>query len=59
MIATGFTGVERMEIEFGETVVAIGAGPVGLMRVAGAALKGAGGLSPSGPGLPPWTRSLP
>ena len=42
MIGTGFTGIERMQIEFGETVVVIGIGPVGLMGVAGAALKGAG-----------------
>jgi threonine dehydrogenase-like Zn-dependent dehydrogenase len=42
MAATGFTGVERMEIQFGETVVIMGVGPVGLMGVAGAALRGAG-----------------
>lgn len=42
MVATGFTGVERMEIEFGDTVVVMGVGPVGLMGVAGASLRGAG-----------------
>ena len=42
MVATGFTDVERMEIQFGEVVVVIGIGPVGLMGVAGAALRGAG-----------------
>jgi isopropanol dehydrogenase (NADP+) len=42
MMATGFTGVERMQIEFGDTVVILGIGPVGLMGVAGAALRGAG-----------------
>jgi threonine dehydrogenase-like Zn-dependent dehydrogenase len=42
MVATGFTGVERMESAFGETVAVIGVGPVGLMGVAGAALRGAG-----------------
>jgi threonine dehydrogenase-like Zn-dependent dehydrogenase len=42
MAATGFTGVERMEIQFGEVVVVIGVGPVGLMGVAAAALRGAG-----------------
>jgi threonine dehydrogenase-like Zn-dependent dehydrogenase len=42
MVATGFTGVERMEIEFGDRVAVIGVGPVGLMGVAGAALRGAG-----------------
>ena len=31
MAATGFTGVERMEIQFGEVVVILGVGPVGLM----------------------------
>ena len=42
MAATGFTGVERMEIQFGEVVVILGVGPVGLMGVAVAALRGAG-----------------
>ncbi|MBF4632595.1 zinc-binding dehydrogenase [Clavibacter michiganensis subsp. phaseoli] len=42
MVATGFTGVERLQIEFGDTVVIMGVGPVGLMAVAGAALRGAG-----------------
>jgi threonine dehydrogenase-like Zn-dependent dehydrogenase len=42
MAATGFTGVERMEIQYGETVLILGIGPVGLMGVAGAALRGAG-----------------
>jgi len=42
MMATGFSGVEKMDVQFGETVLVIGIGPVGLMGVAGAALKGAG-----------------
>ena len=42
MLITGFTGVERMHIRFGETVLIMGAGPVGLMGVAAAALRGAG-----------------
>jgi len=42
MAATGFTGVERLGIQFGETVLVMGLGPVGLMAVAGAALRGAG-----------------
>ena len=42
MVSTGFTGVERMQIEFGDSVAVIGVGPVGLMGVAGAALRGAG-----------------
>jgi threonine dehydrogenase-like Zn-dependent dehydrogenase len=41
MVATAFTGVERMQVEFGDTVVILGVGPVGLMGVAGAALRGA------------------
>jgi isopropanol dehydrogenase (NADP+) len=42
MVATGFTGVENMEIKVGEVVVVLGIGPVGLMAVAAAALRGAG-----------------
>lgn len=42
MVATGFTGVERMNVQFGETVLVLGIGPVGLMGVAAAALRGAG-----------------
>jgi threonine dehydrogenase-like Zn-dependent dehydrogenase len=42
MMTTGFYGVELAEVGFGETVVVIGIGPVGLMAVAGAALRGAG-----------------
>ncbi len=41
MMSTGFHGVEGAEIEFGDTVVVMGIGPVGLMAVAGAALSGA------------------
>ncbi|MDR2646930.1 MAG: zinc-binding dehydrogenase [Oscillospiraceae bacterium] len=42
MMSTGFHGVELANIGFGDTVVVIGIGPVGLMAVAGAALSGAG-----------------
>ncbi|WP_099205547.1 NAD(P)-dependent alcohol dehydrogenase [Scatolibacter rhodanostii] len=42
MMSTGFHGVENANVEFGDTVVVIGIGPVGLMAVAGAKLKGAG-----------------
>jgi isopropanol dehydrogenase (NADP+) len=42
MMATGFTGVGPMHIEFGDTVVILGIGPVGLMGVAASALRGAG-----------------
>lgn len=42
MVTTGFHGVENAEIGFGDTVVVLGIGPVGLMAVAGAKLHGAG-----------------
>jgi len=42
MMSTGFHGAELANIEFGDTVVVIGIGPVGLMSVAAAALRGAG-----------------
>ncbi len=42
MVPTGFHGVELAEVTYGEDVLVIGIGPVGLMAVAGAALKGAG-----------------
>lgn len=44
MVVTGFHGAELAEIEFGDTVCVIGIGPVGLMSVAGASLKGASHL---------------
>jgi threonine dehydrogenase-like Zn-dependent dehydrogenase len=42
MIPTGFHGAELADIELGMTVCVIGIGPVGLMAVAGAKLRGAG-----------------
>ena len=42
MVPTGFHGVELAGVEFGDTVVVIGIGPVGLMAVAGTAMRGAG-----------------
>ena len=42
MVNTGFHGVELAGVEFGDTVAVIGIGPVGLMAVAGASLRGAG-----------------
>ncbi len=42
MVPTGFHGAELARIKYGETVLVIGIGPVGLMAVRGAALKGAG-----------------
>ncbi|MCL2174072.1 zinc-binding dehydrogenase [Candidatus Saccharibacteria bacterium] len=42
MMSTGFHGVELADVKFGDSVCVIGIGPVGLMAVAGAALRGAG-----------------
>lgn len=44
MVPTGFHGVELADVQFGDSVCVIGIGPVGLMSVAGAALRGAGRL---------------
>ena len=44
MVPTGFHGVELADIQFGDSVCVIGIGPVGLMAVAGAALRGASNL---------------
>lgn len=41
MIPTGFHGAELADIQFGDTVCVIGIGPVGLMAVAAAKLRGA------------------
>ena len=41
MATTGFTGAEEAEIRFGDTVVVMGIGAVGLMAVLGASLSGA------------------
>lgn len=40
MVTTGFTGAER--VNFGDTVVVLGIGAVGLMAICGASLRGAG-----------------
>ncbi|HCL04359.1 MAG TPA: NAD(P)-dependent alcohol dehydrogenase [Lachnoclostridium phytofermentans] len=42
MMSTGFHGVENANVSFGDTVVVIGIGPVGLMAIAGTKLRGAG-----------------
>jgi threonine dehydrogenase-like Zn-dependent dehydrogenase len=42
MVPTGFHGVNNAKVSYGETVVVIGIGPVGLMAVAGSNLHGAG-----------------
>lgn len=44
MMSTGFHAVELADVGYGDKVVVIGIGPVGLMAVAGAALNGAGQL---------------
>lgn len=41
MVPTGFHGVELADVKFGDVVLVIGIGPVGLMSVAGARLRGA------------------
>ena len=41
MVPTGFHGAELADVQFGDTVRGVGIGPVGLMAVAGAALRGA------------------
>ncbi|MBR6615326.1 MAG: alcohol dehydrogenase catalytic domain-containing protein, partial [Lachnospiraceae bacterium] len=41
VVTTGFTGAENANIKFGDTVVVMGIGPIGLMAVAGAKLSGA------------------
>lgn len=44
MMTTGFYGAELAEVKFGDTVVVFGIGPVGLMSVAAAKLRGAAKL---------------
>ncbi|ONI41406.1 isopropanol dehydrogenase [Candidatus Epulonipiscium fishelsonii] len=41
MMPTGFHGVELADVQYGDNVLVIGIGPVGLMAVAGATLRGA------------------
>lgn len=41
MVPTGFHGAELADVQYGDTVLVIGIGPVGLMAVAGANLRGA------------------
>lgn len=41
MIPTGLHGVELARVSFGDSVLVVGIGPVGLMSVAGAAIHGA------------------
>jgi threonine dehydrogenase-like Zn-dependent dehydrogenase len=42
MVPTGFHGAELADIQYGDSVCVIGIGPVGLMSVAGCAMRGAG-----------------
>ena len=44
MVPTGMLGVEMADVRFGDTVCVIGIGPVGLMAVASAAIRGASDL---------------
>lgn len=41
MVPTGLHGVELADVQFGDSVCVIGIGPVGLMSVAGCAIRGA------------------
>ncbi len=41
VLATGFSAAEATDIRFGDTVLVIGIGPIGLMAARGAILKGA------------------
>lgn len=41
MVPTGFHGVELADVQFGDSVLVVGIGPVGLMSVAGANMRGA------------------
>ena len=56
MVTTGFHGAELADIKFGDTIVVIGIGPVGLMSVAAAAIRGAGRIIAVG--NRPHTREL-
>ena len=42
VMTTGLTGAEYANINYGDTVCVMGIGPIGLMAVAGAKLRGAG-----------------
>ena len=42
MVPTGLHGAELADIQYGDSICVIGIGPVGLMSVAGAVLRGAG-----------------
>lgn len=44
MVPTGFHGVELADIQYGDNVAVIGIGPVGLMSVAAAAIRGAANI---------------
>ena len=44
MVPTGFHGVELADVQFGDNVAIIGIGPVGLMSVAAAAIRGAANI---------------
>ena len=44
MVPTGVHGVELADVQFGDSVCVVGIGPVGLMSVAAAALRGASHL---------------
>ena len=54
MVPTGLHGAELADVQFGDTVLVIGIGPVGLMSVAGANLRGASRIMPWVPAPSAW-----
>ena len=48
VVTTGFTGAENANIKFGDTVVVMGIGPIGLMAGAFRSGTDSGGGKPSG-----------
>lgn len=44
MVPTGFHGMELADVQFGDNVAVLGIGPVGLMSVAAAAIRGAANI---------------
>ncbi len=44
MVPTGFHGAELADVQYGDEVLVVGIGPVGLMAVAGANLRGASNI---------------
>lgn len=54
MLNTGLYGAQLADVQPGDTVVVMGVGPVGLMAIAGAKLRGPDASWPSAAGQPGW-----